>query len=722
MKKALLILCLSLSTFSLLAQQQITVEDVYSKGVFRQESVYNVNWMNDGMYYSALEDNQVRKVNVTTGEVAEVIVDGNQLDPKLSIRSYSFSEDESKLLLATDINYIYRRSYTAKYYVYDVNTKKVQPLQEEGVQMYATFSPDAKKVAYVFENNIYIVDLASGSTTQVTTDGKINEIINGGSDWVYEEEFYITKTFYWSPDSKKLAFHTMDESHVKEYTLQRWNDGQLYPENYVYKYPKAGEANSYVWVSVYDLSSKKTTKMDTGEEKDQYLPRVQWTQDANLLSIIRMNRRQNILEILHANATTGKSSVVLKEESDTYVALNYCDDLTYLKDGKHFIYSSETDGYKHLYMYKMNGELVRQITKGKWEATNIVGIDQAAKKIYFISTEISPLDRTFYMIDFNGKNKVALAETNGTTSINMSPDFKYYLKYYHNEKQPLKVSLHKTKGNKEVKVLKDNADLAEKAKAYGLVEKEFFTFNIEDGTNLNAYMLKPANFDEDKKYPVIVYQYSGPGSQDVEHAWGGSHYYWHQMMVQKGYIITVVDTRGTGGRGERFKKMTYRNLGKFETLDLISTAEYLADLDYIDSERIGIWGWSYGGYMAGNAILDGNEVYAAAVSVAMVSNWRFYDTIYTERYMDTPQNNPEGYDKNSPLSKVDKLKGKYLVVHGTGDDNVHVQHTVVYQDALLEAGKQFDLFYYPDRAHGIYRNGARPHLFTMMTNFWLENL
>jgi dipeptidyl-peptidase-4 len=721
MKKIAYFLLLYLFSGSLLAQKQISIEDIYEKDTFSQESVYNVNWMNDGMYYSALEDNRVLKINVTTGETAQVIVDGHALSLKLSISSYSFSADESKLLLATDINYIYRRSYTAKYYVYDVATKSLKPLAE-GVQMYATFSPDAKKVAYVSANNIYILDLATDTQTQVTSDGKINELINGGSDWVYEEEFYITKTFYWSPDNKKLAFHTMDESHVKEYTLQKWNDGQLYPENYVYKYPKAGEANSYVWVSVYDLESKATTKMDTGEEKDQYLPRVQWTKEANLLSITRMNRRQNILEILHANASTGKSEVVLKEESDTYVALNYCDDLTYLNDGKQFVYSNEKNGFKHLYLYKMNGEMVRQITKGDWEAVEIIGIDQKTSKVYYISTEVSALDRTFYEVGLNGKGKKALAETSGTTSINMSPDFKYYLKYYNNQIQPLKVSLHKTKVNREVKVLKDNAALAKTAKEYGLVAKEFFTFKIEDGTALNAFMLKPADFDANKKYPVIVYQYSGPGSQDVEHAWGGSHYYWHQMMVQKGYIVTVVDTRGTGGRGEDFKKMTYRKLGKYETLDLISTARYLAEQEYIDADRVGIWGWSYGGYMAGNAILDGHEVYAAAVSVAMVSNWRFYDTIYTERYMDTPQNNPDGYDDNSPLSKVEQLEGKYLVVHGTGDDNVHVQNSIVYQDALLEAGKQFDLFYYPDRTHGIGQDGARPHLFEMMTNFWLENL
>lgn len=720
MKKILIALLFLSGTFTF-AQEKITLADLHEKGTFRQESVYNVNWMNDGKFYSALDNNQVNKMDVTTGETAEILVSGDELEPNIKIKSYSFSKDESKILLATDVNYIYRRSFTAKYYVYDFQRETLTPLAEN-VQMYATFSPDASKVAYVFENNIYIVNLSSGEETQITNDGKINSLINGGSDWVYEEEFYVTKTFYWSPNSQKLAFMTLDESQVKEYTLQKWNDGQLYPENYVYKYPKAGEANSDVWVSVYNLEDGKTTKIDVGKEKDQYIPRVQWTKDSNLLSIIRMNRRQNVMDILHANATSGNTQLVLKEVSDTYVALNYCDDLTYLDDGKHFIHSSEKDGFKHLYLHNLKGDLVRQITSGNWEVESIAGIDQKAGKIYYVSTEVSPLDRTFYEIGFNGKKKKALGPLVGITRINMSNDNQYYLNYYHNASTPLKVALYQSKGNKEIKVLKDNAALAETAQKYDLVGKEFFDFAIEDGTQLNGYFLKPNDFDPSKKYPVIVYQYSGPGSQNVQHGWAGSHFYWHQLMVQKGYIVAVIDPRGTGARGEYFKKMTYRNLGKYETLDLITGAEYLASLDYVDDDRIGIWGWSYGGYMAGNAILDGNEVFSAAVSVAMVSNWRFYDTIYTERYMDTPQNNPDGYDDNSPLSKVDKLKGKYLVVHGTGDDNVHFQHSIVYTDALLEAGKQFDSFFYPDRTHGIGEDGARKHLFTMMTDWWLENL
>jgi len=719
--KKLLVLIFVLSSGLALAQKNITVSDIYEKGTFRQESVYNVNWMNDGKYYSALEDNKVQKIDVENGEVVETLVDGNELEPALNIRSYTFSEDEQKLLLATEVNYIYRRSFTAQYYVYNLEDQSLTPLSENP-QMFATFSPDASKVAYVFENNIYIFDLESEETTQVTSDGKINEIINGGSDWVYEEEFYITKTFYWSPDGKKLAYYTMDESHVREYTLQKWNDGQLYPENYVYKYPKAGEDNSYVWISVYDLASEESVKMDIGEEKDQYIPRVQWTKNSNLLSIIRMNRRQNILEILHANASTGESKVVHKEESETYVALNYCDDLTYTNDGKYFIHSSEMNGFKHLYLYTLDGKLVRQITEGDWEVVSIVGIDQDNSIIYYISTENSPLDRSFYSIKMNGKKKQLLGEKMGITRINMSNDFEYYLKYYSNPTTPNQVSLHQTKGNKKLVTLKDNKNYKAITEEFGFVEKEYFAFKTSEDVELNGYFLKPANFDASKEYPVIVYQYSGPGSQQVQNGWSGSHFNWHQMMTQKGYVIAVIDPRGTGGRGEAFKKITYRQLGKYETKDMIEAGKYLASLDYIDSERVGIWGWSYGGYMAGNVILDGADVYNAAVSVAMVSNWRYYDTIYTERYMDTPQNNPNGYDDNSPLSKVEKLEDPYLVIHGTGDDNVHVQHTVVYQDALLEAGKQFDLFYYPDRTHGIGQDGARPHLFRMMTDWWLENL
>ncbi|WKK83272.2 S9 family peptidase [Marivirga arenosa] len=719
--KKLLVLIFVLSSSLALAQKNITVSDIYEKGTFRQESVYNVNWMNDGKYYSALEDNKVQKINVENGKVVETLVDGNELEPALNIRSYTFSEDEKKLLLATEVNYIYRRSFTAQYYVYNLEDESLTPLSENP-QMFATFSPDASKVAYVFENNIYIFDLESEETTQVTSDGKINEIINGGSDWVYEEEFYITKTFYWSLDGKKLAYYTMDESHVREYTLQKWNDGQLYPENYVYKYPKAGEDNSYVWISVYDLASEKSVKMDIGEEKNQYIPRVQWTKNSNLLSIIRMNRRQNILEILHANASTGESKVVLKEESETYVALNYCDDLTYTNDGKYFIHSSEMEGFKHLYLYTLDGKLVRQITEGDWEVVSIVGIDQDNSTIYYISTENSPLDRSFYSIKMNGKKKQLLGEKMGVSRINMSNDFEYYLKYYSNPTTPNQVSLHQTKGNKKLVTLKDNKSYKAITEEFGFVEKEYFTFKTSEDVELNGYFLKPANFDASKEYPVIVYQYSGPGSQQVQNGWSGSHFNWHQMMTQKGYVIAVIDPRGTGGRGEAFKKITYRQLGKYETKDMIEAGKYLASLNYIDSERVGIWGWSYGGYMAGNVILDGADVYNAAVSVAMVSNWRYYDTIYTERYMDTPQNNPNGYDDNSPLSKVEKLEDPYLVIHGTGDDNVHVQHTVVYQDALLEAGKQFDLFYYPDRTHGIGENGARPHLFRMMTDWWLENL
>lgn len=698
---------------------EITVEKIYTQGLFYQESVSAVNWMNDGQYYSELADNSVKKVDVRTGDTKEIIVDGSELG--ISIEGYSFNGSEDKLLLETNKKYVYRRSYQAKYYVYDLKSKKLTELGK-GMQMHAEFSPDAKRVAFVKENNLFIKDLISEVQTQVTTDGEFNKIINGGSDWVYEEEFYVTRTFYWSPSGDKIAYYKFDESEVKQYILQRWNNGQLYPENYQYKYPKAGEKNSEISIHIYNLASNKTVNIDLGKEKDIYIPRVQWTKDNELLSITKLNRRQNQLELLHANASTGKASLVLNEESDTYIDINYCDDLLYLDDNKSFIYSSERNGFKHLYQYDMNGKLIKQITDGNWEVETLVGIDQANKKIYYISTEPSPLDRAFYAINLDGKKKTLLSPGSGTTSVNVSDDFKYYISYYSNANTPLQVELRQLKGNSPIKVLKDNERLKEVASKYELSEKEFFQFSVTDNVLINGYMLKPNDFDPSKKYPLLIFQYSGPGSQNVTNSWGGSHFYWHQMLAQKGYIIAYIDPRGTGGRGVEFKKSTYGKIGKLEAEDIISGAKHLAAKDFVDEERVGVWGWSYGGFVSSLCMLFGNDVFKAGITVAMVSNFRFYDTIYTERYLDTPQNNPEGYDNYAPLSHVEKLSGRYLLIHGTGDDNVHVQNTIVFQDALLEKGKQFDLFYYPDRTHGIYEENSYPHLFSLMRNFIEENL
>ncbi|MCF6352126.1 MAG: S9 family peptidase [Cyclobacteriaceae bacterium] len=705
------------------AGRQITVEDIYSKGVFRSQSVYGINWMNDGSYYSALENNKIVKYDVTKGEQVEIILDADLLDTEINISSYELSADEKYLLLLTDRQSIFRRSYTATFYLYNRETKKLQKLDEERIA-YATVSPDGTKVAYTKNNNLYYMHLDDMAVVQVTNDGQRNSIINGSTDWVYEEELSFTKAFFWSPDSKKLAYYRFDETEVPEYTMQKWNKGALYPENFTYKYPKAGEKNAEIQILVYHLDSKKKTNVDIGAETDIYIPRINWTFDANVLSVRRMNRLQNQLDILHANADTGKTTLILQDKSNTYVDLELTDDLTYLNDGKHILLASEKSGYKHLYLYTIEGKLVRQITTGNWEVAGFIGIDQTSKRktIYFTSKEESPLETYFYAIDLNGKNKRKLSTHTGANRVNMSNDFKYYINYFSNNTTPNTVELYATKGNKMVKELKDNVKLKETAKEYGLVTKEFYTFKNEVGDDLNGYMLKPVNFDSNKKYPVLMFQYSGPGSQQVSNSWGGSSFYWHQMLVQKGYIISVVDGRGTGGRGEKFKKQTYRNLGRMEVEDQIASAKYLGGLPYVDAARIGIWGWSYGGYMSSLALEEGADIFAMAIAVAPVTSWRYYDTIYTERFLSTPQDNPEGYDNNSPVTHAGKIKGKLLLVHGTGDDNVHFQNAVALQEALISAGVQFESFYYPDRAHGIYRGHARPHLYNMMTQFVLDNL
>ncbi len=723
MKKYILIITLLASSVLGFSQKQITVEDIYGKGTFRAKSVYGINWMNNGSFYSALESNSIVKYDVTKGEQVETILDASTLEVEIKISSYEFSSDEKYILLLTDRESIFRRSYTAIFYLYNRETKLLQKLDNDRIA-YATVSPDGSKVAYTKNNNIFYVSLNDMSVVQVTNDGKRNSIINGSTDWVYEEELSFTKAFFWSPDSKKIAYYRFDETEVLEYTLKKWNNGATYPENYTYKYPKAGAKNAEIQIVVYHLDAKKKTNVDIGTEKDIYIPRINWTFDANVLSVRRMNRLQNQLDILHANADTGETTLILQDKSDTYVDLELTDDLTYLKDGKHILLASEKSGYKHLYLYTTAGKLVRQITKGNWEVATFVGIDQNSKRktIYFTSKEESPLDTYFYAIDLSGKNKRKLSNYTGTNRVNMSNDFKYYINYFSNSTTPNLVELYTTKGNKRVKELETNEGLKQVAKEYELAPKEFYTFTNETGVELNGFMLKPKGFDANKKYPVLMFQYSGPGSQQVNNSWGGSNFYWHQMLVQKGYIVSVVDGRGTGGRGEKFKKQTYLNLGRMEVEDQIASAKHIANLPYVDAARIGIWGWSYGGYMSALALEEGADVFTMAIAVAPVSSWRYYDTIYTERFLSTPQDNPAGYDDNSPVTHAAKMKGKFLLVHGTGDDNVHFQNAVALQNALISAGVQFDTFYYPDRAHGIYRNNARPHLFNMMTQFVLDNL
>ncbi|MFD2572626.1 S9 family peptidase [Spirosoma soli] len=708
-------------------QKSVTLDEIWGRnqGVFTQRTVQGVNWMKTGGFYTTLDAGKVVKFSITTGQPVETLFDQNQatvsgVGQKIQLEGYQLSADERKLLITTEEEPIYRRSSKAQFYVYDLSTKQLNPLSRHGKQQFATFSPDGKRAAFVRDNNLFSVDLATGAETKLTTDGKRNAVINGAADWVYEEEFSMARAFEWSPDSKRIAWIRFDESRVPEYDMQLW--GGLYPVEYRFKYPKAGEANSLVTVWVADVSTGKKVQAQTGTETDIYLPRIQWTKSPNLLSIRRLNRLQNKLDLLHVNATTGQATTVLSESSPTYVDLEFTDDLTYLQDGKSFVWSSERSGYKHLYLYDMTGRLIRPISLGDFEAFNIVGIDEKNQVIYYLSTEVSPLERHLYRIGLDGKNKQRLTTQAGTYTANFSPDFAYYLLYHSSTNSPTTVSLREAKGTADVRVLESNDALKNRLAGYALAPKQFFQAKAADNTPLNGWMIKPMNFDSTKKYPVLMFVYGGPGSQTVKNDWDTRDFFWYQTLAQKGYIVVSVDGRGTGARGNAFRTVTYAQLGKLETEDQIASARYLKTLPYVDPTRVGIWGWSYGGYMTALCMTLGADVFKAGISIAPVTNWRFYDSIYTERYLKRPQENASGYDDNSPVTHAAKLRGPFLLVHGTGDDNVHFQNSVALENALIAAGKQFQSFYYPNRNHGIYGGNTRLHLYQMMTDFIEKNL
>ena len=717
-KLTIALLCLGLITK---AQNELTVEAIYQDEVFKQETVESLNWMNNGQYYTALEDNKIVRYDVTSGVADSVIIDGKAVN--LKIDDYEFTSDESRLLLLTDKQKVFRRSYTAEYYIYTFKGKELKQLSPNGRQSYATVSPDNKNVAFVRDNNLFFVKLVNMSENQVTKDGAKGSIINGSTDWVYEEELYLTKAFFWSPNSEKLAYYRFDETQVNEYNLQYWDSGALYPRDYRYKYPKAGEVNSIVNIKVYNLKDNTTQTVDLGEETDIYIPNIQWTKDPDILAIKRLNRLQNRQDIFHYSTKFKSATNILTDKSKTYIHATYTKEWIYLNNGTHFLISSERDGYKHFYIHRMDGQLEYKATSGAYNAEEMIGLDQRSKNpvLYYTSTEVSPLERHVYRVDWKGNGKIQLSTKPGTNTADMSKDFKYYVNFNHAASQPIEVTLMLNRGNKLIKVLKDNAAIKEKTAAYGLTEKILFQLDAADKKLLNAFMVQPADMDSTKKYPVLIYQYSGPGSQKVKNEWQGKHYLWHQLLAQKGYIVVAVDSRGTGGRGVDFKKMTYMQMGKLEAEDQISAAKFLAKLPFVDKDRIGIWGWSYGGYVSSLALMNGPDVFKAGIAVSPFL-WRYYDTIYSERYLRRPQDNPDGYNKYSIVRNAAKLNSKYLLIHGTGDDNVHFQNAVTLQNELIMQGKQFESFYYPDNNHHLIGKKTQVHLFTMMTDFILENL
>lgn len=719
MKKFYLsILILTICCSSWGQNKSVNLEDIWQKYSFYPEYVWGLKSMKNGDYYTQVDrDNNVSKLNkysYRTGRRISTIADSKKL--AIAVADYTFSEDEQKVLFATETESIYRYSSRSIFYVYDIRSRKLTKLLDDKV-MYATFSPDGSKVAFVKDNNLYLKELASMKETQITSDGINNQVINGATDWVYEEEFGLVKAFFWSPDGSKIAFYRFDENEVKKFSMDMFQ-GKLYPTQYEFRYPKAGEDNSEISLHIYDVEQQITQKLDLLLNYE-YLPRMGWTKDANTLYVFRMNRHQNQLDFLLVDANTGKSRVLFTETDKYYVDVH--DNTTFLNDGKHFIWTSEKSGFNHLYKVSLEDGKMQQITNGNWEVTSYHGMNTESGKIYYTSTEEGAINRSVFSINTDGTDKQKLTDKIGDNSATFSKGMKYFINNYSEANTPPQFTLHNAKG-KLIRLLENNKELSEKMSEYAFGDKEFFSFNNSENVSLNGWMMKPADFDSLKQYPVFMFLYGGPGSQQVLNSWGWNNYFWYQHLTQQGYIVACIDNRGTGGRGAEFKKMTYQQLGKYETIDQIEANKYLGSLPYVDANRIGIQGWSYGGYMSSLAITKGADVFKMAIAVAPVTNWRYYDNIYTERYMRTPQENPEGYDDNSPINHVDKLEGKYLLIHGSADDNVHVQNTYEMVSALIQANKQFDLFIYPDKNHGIYGGNSRLHLYQMMTDYILKNL
>ncbi len=703
--------------------EKLTLADVWASGKFFPRGVQSMYPMNDGTHYTVLESGKINKYSYKKKGEPETILSENQLvlnqqEGHIEIEDYSFNADESKILITTKQEPIYRHSTQGYFYIWDRKEEMLRPLSDKskGKQRLAEFSPDGKHIAFVRNNNLFMVNWETGKETQVTSEGEKNKIIFGTTDWVYEEEFGFTKGFHWSAEGNYLAFYRFDESAVKLYQMTLWED-ELYPVEYKFKYPKAGEDNSLVSIHVYDLKKKETRTMDVGQETDQYIPRIKWTKTDDQLAIQRLNRLQNNLDILFADAKNGSSKVVYQEENPYYIDID--DHWTFL-EGNKFIMTSEKDGYNHIYMVDPDGENI-QITDGSWVVTDVLGVDQEDDWIYYMSTQTSPLERNLYKIKPDGTKKKRITKKDGTHSVEFSGDFSYFLDTWSTANRPPVYAIYKENG-KLVEVFQDNQRVVDNMEAYNFSGVEFIEVPTEDDILLNGFMIKPPDFNPDKRYPLLMFVYGGPGSQEAANTWGYFNYIWFEYMAQQGYIIAGVDNRGTGYRGQEFKKATYLELGKIETIDQINAAKHLGAMPYIDRQRIGIFGWSYGGYMTLLALTKGNEYFKAGVSVAPVTNWRYYDNIYTERFMRTPQENGTNYDANSPLSHISKLKGDLLLVHGSADDNVHVQNSMMLVREMVKRNIDFDMMIYPNKNHGIYGGLTRLHLFNKITEFFNENL
>ena len=716
-----LLLIITISTLSA-QEKSISLDDI-NEGVFRAEYLSALRSMNNGKEYSVYNYDRKSKnstidvYDYKTGDKVRTLLNTAEIEGLDYIISYQFSDDETKLLLATKLKQIYRRSSVGIYYVYDLNLKELTLVSDHQIQE-PTFNGDSSKLAYGYNNNLFVKDLNSGETKQLTSDGKVNRIINGITDWVYEEEFSVVRAFDWNISGDKIAFIRFDETEVPEFLMDIMGN-ELYPTQQVFKYPKAGEKNAEVSLHIYDLKTDQISQVDLSGFNNYYIPRIKWTKDSSLLSVQLLNRPQNKLDLILVDVSNKNATSLLHQESDdAYVSVN--DDLTFLKNNK-FIWTSEKSGWNHIYLYDENGKNEQQITSGSWEVTSYYGFDENTGLLFYNSTQNGSINRDVYSVSLKGKKTKRLTLKTGFNNASFSKDFSYFINTYSSATIPYTYTLNESKNGKVVREVKNNKDLVNKLKEYKISPKEYSTLLI-NGNLLNMYTLKPLNFDETKKYPLFLYQYSGPGSQSVSNQWIGGNDYWHQMLVQDGIIVVCVDGRGTGFKGRDFKKMTQLELGKYEVEDQIAVAKKLGELPYVDSSRIGIWGWSYGGFMSSNCLFQASDIFSMAIAVAPVSSWRFYDTIYTERYMHTPQENPLGYDLNSPITYADKLEGDFLLIHGAADDNVHLQNTLRLSEALIQADKDFEWAIYPDKNHSIYGGKTRSHLYKKMTKFVKESL
>lgn len=713
--------------------QKVTLQDV-AQGTYRAQNIYGLKPMLDGEHYTQISSDHKRivKYSFKTGKEVEAIFDVTKArDCNFkTFDDYILSPDEKLILIQTETKPIYRHSFTAVYYIYNVKNNTLEPLSNNGPQQVPLFSPDGNQIAFVRNNNIFLVKLLFGnSESQVTKDGEYNKVLNGIPDWVYEEEFSFNRAFDFSADSKMIAYIRFDESQVPMFSFP-WYKGMApakedyttYPGKYEYKYPKAGETNSTVTVHTYDIKSHVTRQMDLPLDKDGYIPRIKFTSDPEKLAIMTLNRHQNRFDLYLANPRSATCKIAIRDEAEQYIKEQEYGSIAFYPN--HIVLMSERDGYNHLYLYTIAGNLVRQITKGNFEVTDFLGYDEANGTTYYASNEGSPLRTAIYKIDSKGK-KTKLSTKEGTNNALFSKNFAYFINTYSSKDTPTEITLNDSKG-RELVTLLDNKQLKSQLTHLNMPTKEFFTFKTSQGVELNGWMMKPANFDPNKKYPVIMHQYSGPGSQQVLDKWGigsfGDGGMFEAYMCDKGYIMVCVDGRGTGGRGAAFEKCTYLFLGVKESEDQVETARYLGTLPYVDGSRIGIWGWSFGGYNTLMSMSDGSGAFKAGVAIAAPSDWRFYDTVYTERFMRTPKENGDGYNAGSAISRASKLQGKLLLIHGTADDNVHYQNAAEYSEALVQANKQFDMQVYTNRNHSIFGGNTRNHLMNRVANFFLENL